>query len=71
MGQENFMNIFLFSCSRLVRRTPQNVKADLVDLLGQPFQRYSDVKNSIFKRLKTDSHRKKERKTARSENFHS
>ena len=64
------MNIFLFSCSRLVRRNQQNVGADLVDILGQPFQRYLDVENSIFKRLKTDSHRKK-KKTARSENFHS
>ena len=59
MGQENFMNIFLFSYSRLVRRNQQNVGADLVDIFGQPFQRYLDVENSIFKRLKTDSHRKK------------
>ena len=48
------MNIFLFSCSRLVRRNQQNVGADLVDIFGQPFQRYLDVENSIFKRLKTE-----------------
>ena len=60
------MNIFLLSCSRLVRRNQQNVRADLVDILGQLFQRYSE--NSIFIRFKlTVTERKK---TARSENFH-